>query len=84
MIGRFILGRGYCATITFTPAEWDPIYKKISAQQPRSVMLIRSAMKRTLGFVIREHTDPADQYKKTICLDFYDESAASMFRLAYL
>lgn len=72
-------------TIVFSTAEWNSVHARIAERNPPSVMLIRSTMKRTLGFVVRNHhVWSVGQCKTTVCLDFYDEAAATMFRLTYL
>lgn len=74
--------------IVFTPKEWTPIRNRIKqdyAHKP-SVMLIRDSMKRELGFTVREHRVYSEQRgsELSICLDFYDESMETLFRLKYL
>lgn len=78
--------------------EWDDIFAKIKddyASTP-SVYLIRSKMKDTLGFTVREHTVYRNEFDidyradadwrdhgSEIHLDFYDEAARTMFLLRY-
>ncbi len=83
--------------IKLTPKEWTPIRKAIKEEfklQP-SVLLIRDAMRRELGFTTRYHRywKPAEntlsydghgEYVEEIHLDFYDELSETMFRLKYL
>jgi hypothetical protein len=71
--------------ITLTHAEWTPILAQIKTEHRPSVFLIRDAMKRELGFTVREHTwYDYKGYKTDIRLDFYTESAHTWFRLKYL
>ena len=83
--------------IKLTEREWSRIRKAIKEEfklQP-SVLLIREAMRRELGFTTRYHRywKPAEntlsydghgEYVEEIHLDFYDESYETMFRLKYL
>ncbi len=84
--------------LRLTLKEWDNIHEEITKQYPRSVWLIRSNMRRVLGFTPREHEewlgyyDDASAearregrhgYKKTIHLDFFDEAKRTMFLLKY-
>jgi len=78
--------------------EWDDIAKKIRAEyaDTPSIFLIREKMKTTLGFTVREHVhydhdkvsddygDDWRDYRSQIHLDFYSESAKTMFMLKYL
>lgn len=77
--------------------EWDDIAKKIRAEYANtpSIFLIREKMKEQLGFTVREHThyngdieyvdtDDWRDYRSQIHLDFYSESAKTMFVLKYL
>jgi hypothetical protein len=74
--------------ITLTPREWNKIRKQLKeeyAWKP-SVLLIREAMKRELGFTSRYHQVYNEQtgYIEHVCLDFYTDSSESWFRLKYL
>jgi len=72
--------------ITLKQSEWNRLKSQLELDWPRSVMLIRSKMRDELGFTVREHKWYAEQhgYMKQICLDFYDESKETWFRLKYL
>lgn len=79
--------------IQLTKKEWFPIWEQIRANYPKSVWMISTKLKSTLGFAIRYHTEPdlredIDEWysppKVTVCLDFYDDAAETMFRLKYL
>lgn len=78
--------------------EWDDIFAKIKGDYAGtpSVYLLRSKMKDTLGFTVREHTvyrdgtdveygdfDDWRDFRTEIHLDFYDEAARTMFLLRY-
>ena len=75
--------------LKLTPNEWVVIRKEIDKRHPRSVTMVRWKMKEVLGFTAREHTEWIEDgdfnsgYKKTIHLDFYDESKRTMFLLKY-
>lgn len=74
--------------------EWNQIKAKLAEDFPPSTIMIRSKMKETLGFTVREHNKwiesklESENVKgyiaKVICLDFYNDSAESWFRLKYL
>lgn len=77
------------STIKLTPEEWVELYDKLSEryQKSPSILLIRSKMRKILGFTVREHHQfdaSKGRYVVTVCLDFYDEEQATMFRLTYL
>ena len=84
--------------VTYTKQEWDVIWERIKNDYPKSVWLVRSNMRKKLGFTPREHQEwlgywddasPEDRragrhgYKTTIHLDFYDERYRSLFLLKY-
>ena len=74
--------------ITLTDAEWRNIRNQIRieyADKP-SVWLLRSVMKRELGFTDRHHQVYKEQtgYITTVYLDFFNDAAETMFRLKYL
>lgn len=79
-------------TIKLTPAEWKPIRIRIKDEYSwkPSIWLIRTSMKRELGFTIRMHKqwvedgDMGSGYKDVVCLDFYNEQQETLFRLKYL
>lgn len=83
--------------IKLTAKEWKPILSaiKLEYQTQPAVWMIRTAMRRELGFTTRYHRywkptegtaiyDGYGDYIEEIHLDFYDESAETMFRLKYL
>ena len=61
--------------------EWNEILQQIAKHYPRSVWMVRSKMRRILGFTPREHRDY--EYNHTVHLDFYDEAQKTMFLLKY-
>ena len=73
--------------ITLTDREWRKIRDQIKidyADKP-SIWLMRSVMRRELGFTTRSHEDwNQGQYRTIMYLDFYDDAAETMFRLKYL
>ena len=67
--------------------QWNAIRGKLAKENSPSVMMIRSAMKRELGFTVREHKDydyVSGHYLNVIHLDFYDDAKETWFRLRYL
>lgn len=79
--------------VQLSEPEWKTILEQISKTQPKSVYMIRSRMKQVLGFTPREHEEwvvfdhsgdrERRMLKKTIHLDFYNESQRTMFLLKY-
>lgn len=74
------------ATIKLTEAEWTKLHDRISKEHPPAVLLIRTVMKRELGFTTRTHHEWTSRhgYSKIVCLDFFDDQQETMFRLKYL
>lgn len=82
------------SVIKLEAQEWRNIRLRIKEDyklQP-AILLMRTVMRRELGFTTRYHRywkydnghDGYGQYVEEIHLDFYDENAATMFRLRYL
>jgi hypothetical protein len=74
--------------IALTVKEWADIRNRLRedyAWKP-SIFMIRDTMRRELGFLPRFHRVYHEQtgYTETVCLDFYDDSIETMFRLKYL
>ncbi len=84
--------------LKITLNDWQKILIEIAKHHPRSVWMIRTNMRKVLGFTPREHEewlgnyDEVNEqnrlssqygYKRTIHLDFYDESKRTMFLLKY-
>jgi len=68
--------------------EWHVVYQQIAKHHPRSVCMIRSKMKKVLGFTVREHKEWVPKMDggysdHQIHLDFYDEAKRTMFLLKY-
>lgn len=78
--------------ITLTEDEWTQIRKRLKEDYKwkPSVLLIRAAMRRELGFTTRLHEHWVDDgdigsgYRITMYLDFYDDAAETFFRMKYL
>jgi len=64
--------------------NWTHIKNKITHDPcfMPSWFLIRSTMRRELGFTIR--TNSTQYFHDTVYLDFYDDGMETMFRLKYL
>ena len=74
--------------MAFTLEEWAVIYNKLFeryADRP-SFILVRSKMRRELGFTTRRHRawDEEFGYVENICVDFYSDEAETLFRLTYI
>jgi hypothetical protein len=73
--------------ITLSEREWLNIREQLKldyADKP-SIWLMRSVMRRELGFTTRSHQDwNQGQYHSIVYLDFYDEPMETIFRLKYL
>jgi hypothetical protein len=81
--------------IKLHPDHWQTIRKRLIAEYPASVMLIRGRMREVLGFTVREHhqwvelgkNENGRAYGQTqfwICLDFYNNAMESWFHLKYM
>ena len=81
--------------IKLHPDHWEQIRNRLIAEQPASVMLIRSRMREVLGFTVREHQQWKEAGKTSdgrayghmqtwICLDFYNDAMESWFHLKYM
>jgi len=70
--------------IRLTPAQWKIIQNRLREEHPSSVILIRSVMRRELGFTVRKHRDWTDRYPREIVfLDFFDDRMETWFRVKY-
>jgi hypothetical protein len=72
--------------LVYTYQDWNPIWQKIKRDHPPSVYLIRSNMKKVLGFTVREHQQfdsDKDMRVVIVMLDFYSEKHRSLFLLKY-
>ena len=84
-------------SLVLSHRKWEQVWAKIKeeyADSP-SIFLVRSKMRDQLGFTFREHvfyrgvieyveSDDWRDYRSQICIDFYSESARTMFMLKYL
>jgi hypothetical protein len=81
-------------SLTLTEKQWSEVHSKLYQEYHSrpSVLIIRSVMRRELGFTVRRHSrwiEDTDQrhfgyYRDEIVLDFYDEAKSTFFRLKYL
>ena len=71
--------------LKLTINEWQRINVEIAKHHPRSVWMVRTKMRKVLGFTPREHHEWVEDrgYRNMIHLDFYDESQRTMFLLKY-
>lgn len=75
----------YISSIRITKLEWQEIRKKIMQDHPLSVVVMRSVMRRELGFTDRTHTDwSTGSPNVVVYLDFYDEAMKTLFILTYM
>ena len=74
--------------ITLTPMEWNTIQDQLLDDWPRSHIILRSVMKRELGFTVRKHDVWLGSgliYTTTmVYLDFFDDAKETWFVLKYL
>ena len=73
--------------ITLTPMEWNKIQNQLLDDWPRSHIILRSVMKRELGFTVRKHDvwlGSGKGYATTVYLDFFDDAKETWFVLKYL
>ena len=72
--------------IKLTVDSWNKIQSQLMIDYPKSVVLIRDAMKRKLGFTTRNHREWKPEmvsYEEHVMLDFYNEPKRTMFLLKY-
>jgi hypothetical protein len=73
-------------TIKLSQATWLKIYNDIAKHHPPSVLLVRSKMRKVLGFTSRIHSEWnawAGMRIEQIHLDFFSENKYTMFILKY-
>ena len=74
--------------------QWNRLHYRLSRDYPASHLLIRSTMRRELGFTVRRHSawQPTElvtgsgargYYHDCIYLDWYDEVKRTFFMLKY-
>ena len=83
-------------TIVLSEKEWNKIHRQLAAKyhDKPSVLLIKSVMRRELGFTVRRHKEWVEDskdvwntqtgYHWSIRLDFYNDELETVFRLTYL
>jgi hypothetical protein len=72
--------------IVLSDTQWDKLKARLYTDNKPSVMLMSYKMKEVLGFTVRTHSWYDEQCKTHrchICLDFYNDSIQTMFRLRY-
>ena len=80
-------------SIQLTLDQWSRLREQLKDDYTPSVVLLRSKMKDTLGFIPRRHqwtepgTDkhgnPQDKFYRVIMLDFYSEKRCTWFLMKY-
>ena len=76
-------------TVVLTESEWAQIYEQLAQEYPPSHLLMRSVMRRELGFTVRRHRRWLPESwdhptRDEIHLDFYNDSAETFFTIKYL
>ena len=79
-------------TIKLAFDEWRKLKSRLEEeyQHKPSVLLIRTVMRRELGFTTREQWDFGSDWRNAptighcMCLDFFDDELETFFRLKYL
>jgi hypothetical protein len=76
------------STLTLTLDQWQRIRAELHEEHPNSVFMLKSKMRRVLGFTVREHNEwvvkPDGGYgDHSIRLDFYNERKYTMFMLKF-
>lgn len=84
-------------TVVLTEKEWNRIHRQLATKykDKPSVLLIKTVMRRELGFTVRRHKawvsegaegiwNSQGMYEWTIRLDFYNDELETLFRLTYL
>jgi hypothetical protein len=79
-------------TIVLSLDTWHKIYQSIAHEYPHSVLLIRSQMRKVLGFTSRRHREYVVEHtasytekcwKEYIVLDFYSDKKRTWFLMKY-
>ena len=75
-------------SIKLSSSTWRKIHQQLFCEYPASVMLIRTNMKKRLGFTVREHKEwipkmDGGYTDHQIHLDFYNENKRTMFLLKF-
>ena len=80
-----------------TIGQWNNLNHRLSQDHPPSHLMIRSVMRRELGFTVRQHADwhipgsnevvsthsTGGYYRNCVYLDWYDEVKQTFFILKY-
>jgi hypothetical protein len=80
-----------------TPGQWNRLYQRLAQDYPASHLIIRSTMRRELGFTSRRHAEwyvpgsnevvsthsTGGYYRDCVYLDWYDEVKRTFFILKY-
>ena len=70
--------------IQLTEPQWDQLLARLRQDYTPSWTLIRTTMRRELGFTTRQHHHwNGRYYQDLICLDFFDDRQETWFRLRY-
>lgn len=74
--------------IVLSTAQWTTLKQRMKKDYPASVFLLRTKMKDTLGFVVREYEEwnvDSGMWSRNrdVRLDFYNEPKRTMFILKY-
>ena len=76
--------------MVLTPTQWLDLQERISAEYPRSVIMVRSRKRAVLGFTERHHRrwlpgvpGSVGYYQVEVHLDFFDEAKRTFFTLKY-
>lgn len=79
------IGKILSKPIILTDKQWKKLRQRLRQDYAPSVTLIRDRMRKTLGFVDREHCWYTEQhgFMSMIYLDFYNEPKRTMFILKY-
>lgn len=80
-----------------TTGQWNNLHHRLSQDHPPSHLLMRSVMRRELGFTVRHHSEwytpgsnevvsthsTGGYYRNCVYLDWYDEVKRTFFILKY-
>ena len=76
----------FVRTVKLSQASWLKVYNDIARTHPPSVLLVRSKMRKVLGFTSRTHSEwdaGVVNRIEQIHLDFFSENKYTMFILKY-
>lgn len=72
--------------IQLTEPQWQQVLGRLRQDHPASWTLIRSRMRRELGFTVRHHdhwNSERQRVEQQIFLDFFDDRQETWFRIKY-